>query len=133
MYAMKLGARRAIVGLVAAALVVMIALLAGQSSTGASPGAASIALEDFRFTPNRLDAKVGVPLSVRLTNQGTEQHDLNFPSLHMPGLGGVESILAPGETTTVTLEFDQPGTHTFICTLPGHAAAGMTGAVYVSQ
>jgi plastocyanin len=126
-------ARRAIIGLVAAVLVVAIALLAGQSSTGASPGAASIALEDFRFTPNRLDAKVKVPLSVRLTNQGTEQHDLNFPSLHMPSLQGVESVLAPGETRMVTLEFDQPGTHTFICTLPGHAAAGMTGAVYVSQ
>ena len=130
---MKLGARRAIVGLVAAVLVVAIALLAGQSLTGASSGPAAIVLEDLRFTPNRLDAKVGVPLSVRLTNQGTQQHDLNFPSLHMPSLQGVESVLAPGETRMVTLEFDQPGTHTFICTLPGHAAAGMTGAVYVSQ
>jgi uncharacterized cupredoxin-like copper-binding protein len=130
---MKLVARRAIVGLVAVVMVVAIVSLAGGSSTGASSGAAAIVLEDFHFTPNRLDTKVGVPLTVRLTNLGTQQHDLNFPSLHMPSLDGVESILAPGETTTVTLEFDQPGTHTFICTLPGHAAAGMTGAVYVSQ
>ena len=50
----------------------------------------------------------------------------------MPGLGGVESILEPGETRTITLTFDQPGTHTFICTLPGHAAAGMTGAAFVT-
>ncbi len=130
---MNLVARLAVVGLVALVLVVAIASLGGQTSTGASSGVAAIVLEDFHFTPNRLDAKVGVPLSVRLTNQGTEQHDLNFPSLHMPGLEGVESILAPGETTTITLEFDQPGTHTFICSLPGHAAAGMTGAVFVSQ
>lgn len=130
---MKPIARLTVVGLVAVILVVAIESLAAQSSTGASPSAGAITLGDFHFTPNRLDAKVGVPLSVRLTNQGTEQHDLNFPSLHMPSLDGVESILAPGETTTVTLEFDQPGTHTFICTLPGHAAAGMTGAVYVSQ
>jgi uncharacterized cupredoxin-like copper-binding protein len=130
---MNMVVRLTIVGLVAVVLVVAIASLAGQSSTGASPGVAAIVLEDLHFTPNRLDAKVGVPLSVRLTNQGTEQHDLNFPSLHMPSLDGVESILAPGETRTITLEFDQPGTHTFICTLPGHAAAGMTGAVFVSQ
>jgi uncharacterized cupredoxin-like copper-binding protein len=65
------------------------------------------------------------------TNRGTERHDLNFPSLHMPGLQGVESILEPGETRTITLQFDTPGTHTFICSLPGHAAAGMTGAVTV--
>ena len=121
-------ARRAIIGLVAAVLVVAIALLAGQSSTGASPGAASIALEDFRFTPNRLDAKVKVPLSVRLTNQGTEQHDLNFPSLHMPSPQGVESVLAPGATRMVTLEFDQTGTPTVTCTLHGQAAAGRPGA-----
>ena len=85
----------------------------------------------MRFTPNQLDAKVGVPLTVRLTNRGTERHDLNFPSLHMPGLGGIESILDPGETRTITLQFDEPGSHTFICSLPGHAAAGMTGAVFV--
>lgn len=94
--------------------------------------AGRIVLEDTRFVPNRIDAKVGVPLRIQLTNRGTERHDLNFQSLHMPGLGGVEAILSPGETRTITLTFDQAGTHTFICTLPGHAAAGMTGAAYVS-
>jgi uncharacterized cupredoxin-like copper-binding protein len=130
---MSLLARRTVVGLAAAFLVVTIASLAGRGSTATSSGAAAIVLEEMRFTPNRLDAKVGVPLSVRLTNQGTQQHDINFPSLHMPGLEGVESILAPGETRTITLEFDQPGTHTFICTLPNHASSGMTGAVFVTQ
>ena len=128
---MKLVAGLAVVGLVAVVLVAVIASRAGQNSTGASFGSAAIVFEELRFTPNRLDAKVGLPLRVRLTNRGTERHDLNFPSLHMPGFEGVESILAPGESRTVTLEFDRPGTHTFICTLPGHAAAGMTGAVYV--
>lgn len=89
-------------------------------------------LEDLRFTPNRIHAKVGVTVTVVLTNRGTERHDLNFPSLHMPGLRGVEAILEPGESRTVTLTFDQPGTHTFICALPGHAAAGMTGAAFVT-
>lgn len=96
-----------------------------------APASPAIVLEDFRFTPNRIDARVGVPLTVTLRNDGTESHDLNFPSLHMPGLAGVESMLAPGESRTITLAFDQPGTHVFICTLPGHAAAGMTGAVFV--
>jgi uncharacterized cupredoxin-like copper-binding protein len=100
-----------------------------DSAATSSP---SIILEDYRFTPNRIDAKVGVPLTVRLTNKGTERHDLNFESFHMPGLGGVESIVEPGESRTITLTFDQPGSHTFICTLAGHAAAGMTGAVFVT-
>ena len=115
----------------AVAIVVALGVAARGSGNDPSTGAAEIVLEDLRFTPNRLDAKVGVPLTVRLTNRGLERHDLNFPSLHMPGLEGVESILEPGETRTIRLQFDASGTHTFICTLPGHAAAGMTGAVFV--
>ena len=129
---MKLIAGRAVIGF-AAVLLIAIALAGCQTQSGSgSSGSADIVLEDMRFTPNRIDAKVGVPLTVRLTNKGTERHDLNFQSIHMPGLGGVESILEPGETRTITLTFDQPGTHTFICTLPGHATAGMTGAAYVT-
>lgn len=118
----------ALVGLIA---VVATAACSGSSYAGAG-GSSTIVLEDMRFTPNRIDAKVGVPLSLQLTNKGTQRHDLNFEALHMPGLGAVESILEPGETRTITLTFDQAGTHTFICTLPGHAAAGMTGAAYVT-
>ena len=109
-------------------LLVPVVLVACQTSAPAAP---SIVFEEMRFVPNRIDARVGVPLTVRLTNSGRERHDLNFPALHMPNLEGVEAILEPGETQTITLRFDQAGTHTFSCSLPGHAAAGMTGAVFV--
>jgi plastocyanin len=109
-------------------LLAPVALVACQAS---APGAPAIVFEEMRFVPNRIDARVGVPLTVRLTNNGRERHDLNFPALHMPGLVGVEAILEPGETRTITLRFDEPGSHTFSCSLPGHAAAGMTGAVFV--
>jgi nitrite reductase (NO-forming) len=117
----------------AAAVAVIMAIGAVTRGSGNDPstGSAEIVMEDLRFTPNQLNTKVGLPLSVRITNRGTERHDLNFPSLHMPGLEGVQSIVEPGETRAVTLQFDQVGTHTFICSLPGHAAAGMTGAVIV--
>lgn len=105
-----------------------VALGACQAST---PGPATIVFEEMRFVPNRLDATVGEPLRVTLVNKGQQRHDLNFPSLHMPGLVGVQAILEPGETGAITLTFDQAGTHTFQCSLPGHAVAGMTGAVFV--
>jgi nitrite reductase (NO-forming) len=115
----------------AVVLVVAVGVVTRGSGNDPSTGSAEIVMEDLRFTPNQLNAKVGVPLRVRITNRGLERHDLNFPSLHMPGLEGVESIVEPGETRSITLQFDAPGNHTFICTLPGHAAAGMTGAVFV--
>jgi uncharacterized cupredoxin-like copper-binding protein len=105
-----------------------VALDACQAST---VGPAMIVFEEMRFVPNRLDAAVGEPLRVTLTNKGIQRHDLDFPSLHMPGLEGVQVILEPGQTRTITLRFDEPGTHTFRCSLPGHAVAGMTGAVFV--
>lgn len=118
-------------GLIAVLVIVLIAVANRQGGSDNTDRSAAIVLEDFRFAPNGLNATVGVPLRVTLTNRGTERHDLNFPALHMPGLQGVESILEPGETRSITLQFDTPGTHSFICSLPGHAAAGMTGAVTV--
>jgi plastocyanin len=117
-----------------AGVIISTALVVSAGCQGRSAGSGSIdvVLEDLRFVPNRIDAVVGVPITIRLVNRGTERHDLSFPSLHMPGLQGVEGILDPGETQEITVTFDQAGTHTFICTLPGHAGAGMTGAVYVS-
>lgn len=128
---MKLIVGRAAVGL-AVVLLIVIAVANRQTPSDGSSGVAEVVLEEMRFKPNRINAKVGVPLTVRLTNEGTQRHDLNFQSIHMPGLGGAVSILEPGETRSITLTFDEPGTHLFICTLPGHAAAGMTGALFVS-
>lgn len=113
-------------------LLALAAVAGGCAGRSAGSGPAEIILEDMRFTPNRIDAQVGVPLTVRLRNRGTERHDLNFQALHMPRLAGVEAILDPGETRTITLTFDRAGTHTFVCSLPRHAAAGMTGAAFVS-
>lgn len=117
-------------GLIVVVIVAVVAIASRQESE-ATDRSAAIVFQDFRFVPNSLTARVGVPLRVTLSNRGNERHDINFPALHMPGLQGVEAILEPGETRSVTLRFDTPGEHTFVCSLPGHAAAGMTGAVTV--
>lgn len=122
--------RRAVTSLSLALVVALGAAGCGANAGGA--GINEIAFEDLRFVPNRINAKVGVPVTIRLVNRGSERHDLSFTALHMPGLQGVEAILEPGESRTITLTFDQAGEHTFICSLPGHAALGMTGAAFVS-
>ncbi|MEK6720080.1 MAG: cupredoxin domain-containing protein [Chloroflexota bacterium] len=127
---MKLLSALMAVGIVAI-VVVALGVAARKSEGDQTPRSAEIVMEESRFSPNQFNAKVGVPIIVRITNRGSERHDLLFPSLHMPGLQGVEAILDPGESRTVTLRFEEAGTHTFICSIPGHAAAGMTGAVFV--
>lgn len=113
-------------------IAVAVAITQGEPSAVPQTGAAAIVVDDARFTPNRLDATVGQPLTVSVTNLGTLQHDLTFESVHMPGLGGAESIVRPGQTAVLTLAFDEPGYHTFVCAIPGHAGSAMIGAVFVS-
>jgi len=104
-----------------------------SAGEGSGTGSFTIVMTEMRFTPNRIDVKAGQSISVRIVNNGAQRHDLAFPALHMPGLSSLETALEPGQSTTITLRFDESGTHTFICTIPGHLEAGMSGAVFVGN
>ena len=120
-------------GLVFAGLIGLAAIACqAQSGPGTGANSVEIVMTEMRFTPNRIDARVGQPIVIKIVNHGAQPHDLAFPSAEMPGLRGVETLMNPGESTTVTLTFDRPGSYPFLCSIPGHAAAGMTGAVFVS-
>jgi nitrite reductase (NO-forming) len=114
-----------------AVLVTGIALASSPVDHGGQTALREIVISDMRFTPSRIDAPAGQTLNLRLENRGLQDHDLNLGSIHMAGLEGAQAILKPGEVRTLTLRFDQPGTHVFTCSHPGHAGAGMTGAVFV--
>jgi len=123
-----------VVLLVAVAATLVVAACGASTGAGGGTGnSVTIVMTEMRFTPNRIDATVGQTISVRIVNQGAQRHDLAFPALHMPNLEGIETNLEPGESTTISLRFDEAGTHTFICTLPGHMTAGMSGAVFVTR
>jgi uncharacterized cupredoxin-like copper-binding protein len=113
------------------AVALLVASCAGAPAGAA--GAITIVETEMRFSPNRIDAKVGQPITVTIVNQGSQRHDFAFPSLNMPSLRGIETALEPGQSTTLTLTFDQPGTYVFICTLQGHMSSGMSGAAFVTQ
>ncbi len=122
--------------LLAATVLVLVGLsaLANQQAGGRVEGQSSveIVVTEMRFSPNRIDARAGQSVLVTIVNRGTERHDLAFPSIGMPNLRGLETLTMPGQSTRLTIAFDTPGTYPFLCAIPGHAAAGMTGAVFVS-
>jgi nitrite reductase (NO-forming) len=41
-------------------------------------------------------------------------------------------VISPGKTTSVTVTFTKKGTYEYLCTVPGHAAAGMKGDLKVT-
>jgi uncharacterized cupredoxin-like copper-binding protein len=47
------------------------------------------------------------------------------------GLANVDVGARPGQTNDVRVRLDAPGRWTFVCTVPGHAEAGMRGTLVV--
>ncbi len=127
----------------------------GDSGSGSSeaepsgPQEFTVTVKDeFNFDPNTLTVKAGEEVQVTFENTGTiahsfvvlnsgvtaedlagasedEQHDMLVMEMHdvAPGESGSETFTAPSE----------PGEYTFICAVPGHAQAGMTGTLTVTN
>jgi uncharacterized cupredoxin-like copper-binding protein len=60
-----------------------------------------------------------------LHNAGRIVHNLTIDEL------GVQVIVSPGRTGSVTLPAVPPGTYTFYCSVSGHRLAGMFGTLTV--
>ena len=68
----------------------------------------------------------GQPVQLTLRNTGVAQHDFTLTDgVAQP----VKITAAGGQTASGTFTIESPGTYTFECSMPGHAAAGMQGSL----
>ncbi len=91
------------------------------------PGARDVGVEagDLYFEPDTLRAEAGESINITVTNVGNAFHDFALTDLDF-------MIDVPaGVTATGGLIVDEPGEYAFECTVPGHAAGGMTGTLIV--
>jgi len=88
-----------------------------------SQGAISVTAFDLGFEPATLAVATAGEYEVTLVNTGSAPHDITLPD-------GQTIAAAAGETVTATLTIPEGGT-TYLCAIPGHAAAGMTGSFSV--
>jgi len=78
---------------------------------------------ELRFTLSRRTVPRGtVVFNVR--NRGGSDHDFKIK-------GKKTRMLASGESATLRVTFSRAGSYPFLCTVPGHAAAGMKGRLTV--
>jgi uncharacterized cupredoxin-like copper-binding protein len=126
----------------AATLAILATGGAAALAAGARDEARTIAIRYSSFGPDRLEAIVGRPLTIRLRNDDPIDHEwiVGDDALHARHRSGTEPVHASrptevtipaGETRTTTVVFDRPGTYRFVCHLPGHEAYGMVGTVVV--
>jgi plastocyanin len=88
-------------------------------------GAITVCATEYSFGVKTITAPAG-PLAVTLINKGNLPHTFS-----VLGQNFTISASSKGSTQSGSVTLAK-GTYTFICTIPGHASAGMTGKLVIS-
>ena len=75
---------------------------------------------EFRFTLSSKSAAKPGTVTFNFTNTGTVAHDFKIDGKTTP-------LVQPGHTAKLVVRFNKAGKFSYLCTVPGHAAAGMRG------
>jgi uncharacterized cupredoxin-like copper-binding protein len=103
----------------AAAVFFALSPFAGARTTSAQATTVKVTAKDnFRFTLSRKSAPHGKTV-FKVTNKGRLKHDFAIA-------GKKTKLLGHNQTATLTVALKK-GKHSYKCTVPGHAAAGMKG------
>jgi uncharacterized cupredoxin-like copper-binding protein len=102
------------------------------------PEDVTLVLSEYRFSPNHLVFRHGVPYRLLLENRGKELHEFTAPAffqaitLEAPESlvpGGSEVVLGPGERKALVFVAAAAGRYPLSCA--DHDWAGMTGDIVV--
>lgn len=104
------------------AFAVTWACLGSSAATISMTAQAAVVVRDTAFEPAELTIPADEETAVILSNEGVSPHNFSVDAL------GISVNLAPGETTSVTLEAPA-GTYDFYCNVPGHRDLGMRGTI----
>jgi plastocyanin len=80
----------------------------------------------LKFIPVAAEAPPG-PLNIRSPNKASIPHNV---AVQAGGVNAVGPVVANGGVSSIKVTL-KPGQYTFLCTVPGHAAAGMQGKLSV--
>ena len=106
--------------LAAASLIVLASLVLAPVATPA-PAATTITVtaKEFKFTLSKTSATAG-KVTFKVTNKGKLDHDFKIAGKKTP-------MIKPGKSATITATIKK-GKNAYLCTVAGHAAAGMKGS-----
>jgi len=90
---------------------------------------------EFKYTLSAKSVKHGT-VTFKLTDKGVLPHSLKICSSPTGGTantctGKATPTISPGGSATLKVTFTKPGSYEYLCTVPGHALAGMKGDLKV--
>jgi uncharacterized cupredoxin-like copper-binding protein len=101
-------------------------VLAADRAVNAGLPHVEVTARDMRFEPAEVRIRAGEWVVLEFTNEDTVVHDWmveGVPNLDVPA--------RPGQTAKLRFVIDRPGMYEVMCSLPGHADAGMVGELVV--
>jgi uncharacterized cupredoxin-like copper-binding protein len=93
------------------------------SATTAASTADSVKATEFKYALGKTKVSRGT-VTFKVKNSGHVKHDFKIN-------GKKTKLLSPGASTTLKVSFSKAGRYTYLCTVPGHAQAGMKGKLTV--
>jgi nitrite reductase (NO-forming) len=112
-------------GALLAALVAVLALspIAVARTQSATSTTVKVAASEFKFKLSTKTAHHGIVI-FKVTNKGHVKHDFKIAGKKTP-------LLSPGKSATLKVTLKK-GNYKYLCTVAGHAAAGMKGTFKVT-
>jgi uncharacterized cupredoxin-like copper-binding protein/cytochrome c553 len=113
----------AVAGIAAGAIISPSGGIASSRVGVATPTKVTVTMTDFKFKLSKTKVPTGVVVFT-VVNKGKTTHDFKIAGKKTPKI-------KPGKSAKLTVTFKKAGRNSYICTLPGHAAAGMKGVLAV--
>ncbi|HVL54445.1 MAG TPA: heavy metal translocating P-type ATPase [Vitreimonas sp.] len=115
-----------LVAVAIASLALAGGVMAADRAIDAGAQRVDVVARDVRFVPDELHVRAGEWAVISLRNDDPVFHDLEVVEMANVDVGA-----RPGQTGEIRVMLDRPGRYPFVCTVPGHAEAGMTGTLIV--
>ena len=137
---MQIRHRRLLALTAAAGAIALIAVLPALASTSHATATVKVSVtkaKEFAFTLSPKTVKHGT-VTFTVTNGGNLPHDFQLcskPSSSASATsctGKKTALISPGASAKLTVSVLKAGTYEYMCTVPGHAAAGMKGLLKVT-
>ena len=120
------------------ALVAALPALAGSTASRTTTVNVSInKTKEFAFTLSKKTVPHGT-VTFKITNNGNLPHDFELCASNKGGTADkcvgkkIPALISPGQTGKLTVTLTKPGSYEYLCTVPGHSAAGMKGLLKVT-
>jgi uncharacterized cupredoxin-like copper-binding protein len=104
--------------------VVQFASARTEPQAHASATTISVSGKEFSFKLSKTSIAKPGKVTFNFKNVGHVKHDFSINHKGTPMIG-------PGKTARLAVTFKKKGKYSYLCTVPGHAAAGMRGVFTV--